>query len=231
MKNHLKRIPAPKTWIIDRQSRTFTIRPKAGAHALSEWMALGTIIRDELKLASTLAETRKVLTNNEILVDGKRRKEYRFIVGLFDVIKIPVTKQAYRLLLDNKGRIIIIPINETESNFKICKVTGKTALSGSKVQVNLHDGKNLITDTKVKTGDSLVITLPDYKIKEVLPLTIGASVFLTKGKHNGDLGKFKEIKGKEAIYIKDGEEVQTARSYLFVVGKEKPLIEIKNKSK
>ena len=146
------------------------------------------------------------------------------------MIKIPITKQYYRLLLDNKGRIIIVPIHETESHFKICKVTGKTALSGSKVQENLHDGKNLITDTKVKTGDSLVITLPDYKIKEVLPLTVEASVFLTKGKHNGDLGKFKEIKGKEAIYIKDGEEVQTAKSYLFVVGKEKPLIEIKNKS-
>ena len=228
MKNHLKRIPAPKTWIIDRQNRTFTIRPKSGAHPLSEGMALGTILRDELKLASTLAETKKVLNNNEILVDGKRRKEYRFMVGLFDVIKIPATKQAYRILLDKKGRIIIIPISEAESHFKICKVTGKTALSESKVQVNLHDGKNLITNIKVKTGDSVIITLPDYKVKEILPLTAGASVFLTKGKHNGDLGKFKEIKGKEAIYIKDGEEVQTARSYLFVVGKEKSVIEIKN---
>lgn len=228
MKNHLKRIPAPKTWIIDRQSNKFIIRPKPGTHALSEGMALGTIIRDELKLASTLAETKKVLVNNEILIDGKRRKEYRFIVGLFDVIKIPAAKQNYRILLDCKGRITIIPINESESHFKICKVIGKTALPGSKVQVNLHDGKNILTETKVKTGDSLIVTLPDYKIKEVLPLTAGASVFLTKGKHNGDLGKFKEIKGKEAVYIKNGEEVKTARSYLFVVGKDKPMIEIKN---
>jgi len=228
MKNHLKRIPAPKTWIIDRKAKVFTIRPRPGAHALSNGLALGTIIRDELKLASTLTETKKVLINNEILVDGKRRKDYRFIIGLFDVLKIPALKQAYRLMLDKKGRITVNPVSETESHIKICKVVGKSILPGKKLQVNLHDGKNLNTDVKVKVGDSVVLTLPDNKIKEVLPLTAGALVFLTSGKHNGDLGKFKETKGKEAVYVKDGEEIMTAKEYFFVIGKDKPVIEIKN---
>ncbi|MFA6461609.1 MAG: 30S ribosomal protein S4e [Candidatus Woesearchaeota archaeon] len=228
MKNHLKSIPAPKTWIIDRKTKIFTIRPKSGAHSLSNGLALGIIIRDELKLASTLTETKKVLTNNEILVDGKRRKDYRFIVGLFDVLKVTANKQSYRLILDKKGRIIIVPISETESHLKVCKVVGKSILSGNKMQINLHDGKNINTDVKVNVGDSVVLTVPENKVKEVLPLTQGASVFLTQGKHNGDLGKFKEIKGREAIYIKDGEEIMTAKEYLFVVGKDKPVIEIKN---
>jgi len=228
MKNHLKRISAPKTWILDRQIRTFTIRPKPGAHALSEGLSLGAIVRDELKLASTLTETKKVLANNEILVDGKRRKEYRFMVGLFDVVTVPTLKQSYRVILDQKGRIKIVNVPDGESHIKVCKVVGRTALSGKKLQINLHDGKNIISDVKVKVGDSVVLTLPDYKIKEVLPLTAGATVFLTQGKHHGDLGKFEEIKGAEARYVKGDEHVQTAKEYLFVVGKEKPVIEIKN---
>lgn len=228
MKNHLKRISAPKTWILNRQVRTFTIRPKPGAHALSEGLSLGSIVRDELKLASTLTETKKVLINNEILVDGKRRKEYQFMVGLFDVVKVPLLKHSYRVILDQKGRIKIVLIPEAESSIKVCKVVGKKVLSGKKLQINLHDGKNVLSDVKVNVGDSVVVTLPEFKIKEVLPLTSGATIFLTRGKHHGDLGKFKTIKGAEAIYIKGDEEVQTAKEYLFVVGKEKPVIEIKN---
>lgn len=228
MKNHLKRISAPKTWILDRQIRTFTIRPKAGAHALSEGISLGAIVRDELKLASTLPETKKVIANNEILVDGKRRTDYRFMVGLFDVVKVPTTKHAYRIILDQKGRIKLVNIPEAESNFKVCKVIGKKVLPGKKIQINLHDGKNILSEVKVNVGDSVVVNLPDFKIKEVLHLTPGSLVFLTQGKHHGDLGKFKEIKGNEAVYIKDDEPVQTAKKYLFVVGKDKPVIEIKN---
>jgi small subunit ribosomal protein S4e len=228
MKNHLKRISAPKTWVLDRQVRTFTIRPKAGAHALSEGISLGTIVRDQLKLASSLPETKKVLANNEILVDGKRRTEYRFMVGLFDVIKVPAIKHSYRIILDQKGRILLAQIPEAESNIKVCKVVGKSILPGKKLQINLHDGKNVLSDVKVNVGESVVVSLPDFKIKEVLHLTPGASVFLTQGKHHGDLGKFKEIKGNEAVYIKDDQPVQTAKKYLFVVGKDKPAIEIKN---
>lgn len=228
MRNHLKRISSPKTWIINRKERKFTIRPKAGAHTMQEGMPLGLIIRDELKLASTLAETRKVINNNEILVDGKRRKEYRFIVGLFDVLKIPGLNQAYRVIFDRKGRIKIAAISNAESGIKVCKIVGKSILPKNKVQFNLHDGKNIISAAKAKVGDSVVVSLPKLEINEVLPLAANALVFLTKGKHNGDIGKFKEIKGDEAIYIKDGEEIRTAKEYLFVIGKDKPVIEIKN---
>ena len=51
MKNHLKRIAAPKSWLINRKSSTFIVRPNPGAHALDKGLPLGVIIRDNLKLA------------------------------------------------------------------------------------------------------------------------------------------------------------------------------------
>jgi small subunit ribosomal protein S4e len=229
MKNHLKRIAAPPSWDIDRAGGKYTIRPKAGAHPLAESLPLGMLIRDELNLASTLSEARKVLSNNNIQVDGKRRTEYRFSVGLFDVISVPKgsAQSAYRMFTDKKGRLILREIAVKESALKICKVTGKTAFSGKKIQLHLHDGKNIITEEKVKVGDSVLITLPKFEIKEVLPLAPKAVVFLMGGKHQSEVGTLKEVSGNEATFIKEGKEIKTAKKYLFVVGKDKPLLEIK----
>ena len=105
MKNHLKRIASPRTWLINRKQNKFTVRPKPGAHSLEQGLALGIVVRDLLKLASTMMEVKKLLNDQEILVDGKRRKDYRFITGLFDVITIPVLKKSFRVLLDAKGHV------------------------------------------------------------------------------------------------------------------------------
>ena len=229
MKNHLKRIASPRTWIINRKNNKYIMKPNAGAHSLENGLALGLIMRDNLKLAFTMNEVRKILNGKEILVDGKRRKDPRFIVGLFDVVSIPTLKKSFRLIFDKKGRIIVNEINDKESLIKVSKVIGKTILAKGKIQLNLHDGKNILSDANVKVGDSVVLSLPDLKIKEVLPLKEGVTIFLTKGKHGGSVGTHKEIKNNEATYSADGKDVETAKSYLFVVGSGKgSMIAIEN---
>jgi small subunit ribosomal protein S4e len=228
MKNHLKRIATPRTWVIDRKCNTFICRPSAGAHSYENGLPLGIILRDILKLSSSMTEVKKLLNNNDILVDGKRRKNHHYIVGLFDVLNIPTTKKAYRIVFDNKGRIVVKECDEKESGFKICKIVGKTILTKGRVQYNLHDGKNIISEEKAKVGDSLMLTLPKLEIKEVLPLEKNVTVFLTKGKHSGDIGKFKEINANVAVYTKDKQDVETDKNYLFVIGKDKPKINFEN---
>jgi small subunit ribosomal protein S4e len=228
MKNHLKRIASPRTWTIDRKGGIFTTRPKPGSHKLEDGLALGTVLRDFLGLAKTTSEVKKLLNNNQILVDGKARKDHKFIVGLFDVLTIESAKKSYRLYFDRKGRIIIKEISVEESSLKPCQVIGKTVLAGGKVQYHLHDGKNVLTDVKAKVGDTLLLSLPKLEVKEVLPLQKGATVYLTKGKHSGDVGQFKEIIKKEAIYLVDKTEIETAKAYLFVIGKDKAMITIDN---
>jgi len=226
MKNHLKRIASPKTWIINRKENKFILRPTPGGHPLDNGMPLGVIMRDMLKLASVMSEVKKILNNKEVLVDGKRRKDHGFIVGLFDVISLPGLKKYYRLVLDSKGRIAFSEIDEKESKLKLSKVTGKTALKKGNVQFNLHDGKNIVANEKAKVGDSLLLELPKLTVKKVLPLKEGMRVFLTKGNHAGDSGTLKGLKGKEAKYFAREQEIETSKDYLFVVGEKESEIKI-----
>lgn len=235
MKNHLKRVASPRTWAIDRKEYTFTVRPKPGAHSLEKGLPLGVIIRDFLHLAETMGEVKKILNNKIVNVDGKRRKSHRFIAGLFDVISLPEIKKYFRLLLDAKGRLSLSAIDEKESTFKICKIVGKSALRGGIIQYHLHDGKNIIPVQAAKSGDakaieanvgdSFIISLPELKIKKILPLKKGAQVFLIGGKHVTDTGMLKEIKSSEVIYTINGAEIATTKDYIFVVGEDK--LEIK----
>jgi small subunit ribosomal protein S4e len=229
MKNHLKRIAAPRTWIINRKSRKYIVRPTPSGHAFSFGLPLTIILRDELHLASTAGEVKKLLNNNEVLIDGRRRTDHRYLVGLFDVISFASLKKSYRLILDTKGRLALVEIPESEKAMKLVKVTGKTVLPKGKMQYHLHDGKNIISEVSAHVGDTFVLEkLPLLEIKEVLSLVPGNHVFLTQGKHSGDTGELKSITGKDAVYLVDKEPVETAKSYLFVVGKQKPLITIKN---
>ncbi len=226
MKNHLKRLIAPRQWNISRKGTTFMLRPNPGAHPLEMGLPLGLIIRDVLKLTKTMAEAKKLIHGQEILVDGVRRHDHRYIVGMFDVLAITPLKKNYRLLLDSQGRLTVREITATESALKLCKVLGKSVLSGGKIQYNLHDGKNVFITGKAQIGDTVVLSLPSLQVKEILVLKPGASVFLTKGRHAGDLGTLKSQQGREATYTANGKEIETLKEYLFVVGQSKPIINI-----
>jgi len=224
MKNHLKRIAAPRTWMIGRKDNKFIVRPKPGAHSLSMGLPLGVVLRDNLKLAPTIGEIKKILNRKDILVDGKRRKDHHFIVGLFDLISIPDLKKSYRVLLDSKGRLIVSESSEEESKLKLCKITGKSLLAKGKIQYHLHDGKNIISENKSNVGDTFVLQLPELTIKQVLSLKENNTIFLLKGKHGGDSGKLKEINGDVVTYTNSEGDIETAKEYVFVVGEKKPVI-------
>lgn len=221
MKNHLKRIAAPKTWHLNRGLHIYAARPNPGTHTLEMGLALGTVLRDHLHLAETMGEIKKLLNAKQVLVDGVQRKDYRFMVGLFDVVTVVDHKKHYRVVLDAKCRLQIKEISAAESGLKVSRVTGKTVLKGGKVQYHLYDGKNVIGASGAvlaNVGDSVVVELPGLKIKKVLPLKEGMSIFLTKGKHGGDTGVLKQLKGTQAVYTKGTEEIETAKEYVFVVG-------------
>ena len=228
MKNHLKRIASPRTWILDKKYSKYTVKPNPGAHALDSGLPLGVILRDILKIADSMTEVKKILNSKEVLVDGRRRKDHRFQVGLFDVLSIPDLKQNYRIVLDVKGRLSVLEIESKESSIKICKINGKTVLSKGKIQFNLSDGKNIISDMQAKLGDSLVVSLPEFKVKEVLPLKAGAVECIVKGKKSGRLGTIKELKKKEVVFGSKNKaaETETTKNCLFVLGFNEPKIKV-----
>ncbi len=224
MSGHLKRLAAPKTWKIDRKGSTFIAKPQPGAHSLLQALPLGLLLRDLLHYADTAAEVKKMLHEREVLVDGIRRQDPRFAVGLFDVVTLKEVKKHYRLMVDKKGRIDVSEIESAEAAIKPGKIVGKTVLPKGKVQYHLHDGKNIISAQAAKVGDTFVLALPSLEVQGVLPLEPGMIVFLIRGKHSGEAGILKEVSGKRATYMHNQEEVGTARKYLVVVGQKKPVI-------
>lgn len=223
---HLKRLAAPLTWPIRRKENRFVARPK-GSFGLGMGMPLITALKDILKLVRTRKEGKLVLNAREILVNGKRRKEEKFMVGIMDVLTIKDINRSYRVLLDRKGSLRLVPLSDGEASVKPCRVVGKGAVKGGKVQLSLHDGRSFLGTAgkdEHKTGDTVVLELPANKIAQHIKLEDGCLAYLTGGSHVGCTGVVEHVLGDKVI-IRIGEDVvEAAKRFVFVMGKGKPVI-------
>ena len=233
-KNHLKRIAAPKTWPVARKISKFITKPNPGKHKLSHSIALAVVFRELLHLAKSTREIKYMLNNQEILVDAKRVKDHRYMMGLMDILSIPKLNKHYRILLNTKGRLQLIEIDDKKAKLKPCKVAAKKLYKG-KIQLSLFDGRTILTDKNdIKVDDTVVIELPSQKIIGHLKLEKSSLVLLTEGKHIGDNGKVEDFKFKgkltaTTVLIKSSSTDQTFETYTkyaFVIGKDKPIIKL-----
>lgn len=227
VKQHLKRITIPNTWPLTRKEITFISRPKPGRHAFATGMPIAVFIRDVMGVARTSKEVKLILHNQEVLVDGIRVKDHRFIVGFMDVLAVP-GEGSFRIALDALGKLK--PVISKDPNVKVCKIIGKSLVKG-KTQLNLNDGRNLLVEKDTyKVGGSVLIELPTQKLKEYIALDKGVQVILTSGKHIGKVGVVENIEGRNiTLTLTTGDAVQTRKAYAFVVGKDKPLVALSEK--
>jgi small subunit ribosomal protein S4e len=234
MSGHIHRIASPRIYPILRKESHYIVKVMPGPHPKERSLPLLLIVRDVLGITETARETKKVLNDNKVQVDKKFRKEMKFPVGLMDIISIPDINKNYRFLFNEKGDVKLIEIDEKESNIKPCKIVGKTLVKGGKIQLTLHDGRNIIVDdNKYKTGDTLIITLPNQEIKSHFPLDKGVVVYISDGTHRGEVAKvvdFKAMPGSNPDRVllekNNGEQFETLKKYVFVIGKDKPEIKI-----
>lgn len=220
---HLKRLAAPATWLVGRKERKFIARPK-GSYSMEMGMPLITVLKEVLKLVSTRKEGKRVLNSKEILVNGIRRKEEKFMIGLMDVLGIKETGQSYRMLLDNNGKLRMVPIEGTEASVKLCKIIGKRAVKNAKMQLSLHDGRSLIGAADKFTGDTVVLELPKGNVTQYLKLESGCHAYLIGGSNVGRTGIVDNI-SSDKVTVKIGDSVvEAAKRFVFVIGKDKPLL-------
>ena len=85
---------------------------------------LTVLLRDILLVTKTYNESKSVITEGNIHVDGKVRTDTHFPVGLMDVIEINKINQIYRLVPSN-NLLSPLLISPKEKNMKLCKVVGK----------------------------------------------------------------------------------------------------------
>jgi small subunit ribosomal protein S4e len=227
MSKHLKRLASPRTWIIPRKKETWVVKASPGPHPIDRSLPLILVIRDFLKIANINAEARRIIGNGEILVDGRVVRSYKYPVGLMDVISIPNLNLQYRVLLNRRGKLEFVKISKEEAKFKLARIENKTTVAKGKIQLNLHDGRNiLLKKNKYNSGDVLKLSIPDQKVQTCYTFEAGNISMLIGGHHVGELAtiaRYEEIKNpKPNIVYFDG--FSTIKDYVFLIGQEKPEI-------
>lgn len=216
----------PKSWQIGKKEYKFVIRPLPG-QSFRLGMPINIILRDVLKLAYTNKEVKNMLNNKEILINCKRIKEKKFIVGFMDTISIPEINKYYRVLLNKKGKVIIQEIKKDEASIKLCKIINKKK-NKDKIQLNLFDGRNiLVKEDKYKTNDCLLIGLPKQEIKDYIELKKKNTIFLIGGKYVGEVGIIEDIQNNNIVFKCDNKKLETIKKNVFVIGRDKPILTIK----
>jgi small subunit ribosomal protein S4e len=227
---HQKRLSVPKSWKIGRKGYKWVSTTRPGPHSQARSLPLGIIIRDILKLVDNSREGKRILSEGKVLVDGTPRKDLRFPVGLFDVITLPLINESYRMAQDEKGRLVLHKLNETNVN-KLCRIDNKVTLTGGKVQLNLSDGTNIMGSNEYRTKDSLILSVPDKEVIKHLQFKVGNLAMVVGGQHSGEIGKIKEIREVKSsrhntVTISGEKEFETIENYVIVIGEDRPEIRL-----
>ncbi len=237
----LKRKPAPRSWPIHRKEFVWTVKPSSGPHSLENCLPLVIILREMLGFAHTRKESKAIVSSGKVYVDGKVRREDNFPVGLMDVVFITDVDKYFRVLPSKKG-LILHTIDKKEAEFKLCRIENKNVVKNGHIQLNLHDGSNILIKASeqeasqgniYKTFDTLKIGLPKREILEHVKIKEGNFAIITGGKNIGNYGRILEIEKAEGkkrrhalVKIEDekGNTYQTILNFVFAIGEENPLI-------
>ncbi len=187
---HLKRQKVPKKWPIARKGTKYVIRPDSN---ISEGIPLLVFLRDLIKVAQNRKEVKKAIHEKNILINSKPAKNEKNTILLFDKITIIPSKRYFNLNLNEYGKFVAKEITEIESHQKISKIMDKKILKGKKIQLNLSDGRNYLTQTKCNVNDSVLIDFQNKKIKNCLPLKEKSNIIVFAGKHTGKRGVISKI--------------------------------------
>jgi small subunit ribosomal protein S4e len=229
MATHQKRIAAPNAWPIKRKTHHWVVGANAGAHSMETGIPLLVVVRDILKVANNAREAKMIINEKNIWIDGMPRTDYKHMVGLFDIVSIPSTNEYYRVLLDKHNRFKLF--KEDANATKLCRINNKTIVRKGAVQLNLHDGTNILASNDYKTFDTVILDPKDRKIVKHIPYKTGNLAMIVGGEHSGEIGKIKQIRkvrgsGTNMVAISNEQEFETIEAYVYVIGENKSEIKV-----
>lgn len=240
---HLKALSAPAFWPILRKEYKWAVKPSPGPHPLDRCIPLLVLVRDVLKYAKTGREARKLISEGHFKVDGKVRKNYKFPVGIMDVVEIPKTGEAYRVVAVPTKVLGLVKIPADEVGVKPCRVENKTTVRGGHIELNLHDGRNVLVrvsdprnpvEDTYETLGTVLLSLSDNRVLDYIPSKPGVLALVVGGKNVGRVGKIVEItagalkRRKYTVTLEDrhGNRFQTSLEYIFPIGRDSPVIKL-----
>ena len=228
MTRRLKRRAAPRAWTVPRKGTKWILRPSPGPHAQDRSIPLLLVLRDIRHLVASSREARILVGGGSVRVDAGVAHDLARGVGLMDTVSFAEPlDQHYRMVTDRRGKLVLVPIPTPEASVKIGRIRAKHTARGGRVQITLHDGRNLLSEasTPYKVGDSLKINLPDQKVLGHLPLKPGALAFVAGGSHVGELARVDRIEVRNSSQpnlVHFAEGFSTIKEYVYVVGDKAP---------
>jgi small subunit ribosomal protein S4e len=227
----VKRQMAPRFWNIRRKESQFVLRVKPGPHPKTKSYPLGMVLRDALHITKTAQESKMLLNEGKVKVDGVVKHDINLAVGLMDVVEL-ANGQAYRLVPKDSELLVTVPVEDAEKAVKLAKITSKVTTKGKKLQYGFHDGKTLLSDAKMKVGDTCVLALPEAKVKEHIKFEKGSMALIISGENAGKTGKIEDIREgvfslpTRALVTFDERQVELPVEMVMVVGADKPVIKV-----
>ena len=229
----LKRQMAPQFWGITRKDKRFVVTTRPGPHKKDYAVPTAVLLRDTLKMVTSLREAKTAIYSGKVKIDGMVRKSLHHAIGLMDVVELENVTDVYRLV-PTEGKVLKpIKINESEKTKKPVKVTSKTTISKGRTQIGFHDGRSIISDTAVSVGDTCVIQTPDQKILDVVKLEAGCQGLVTRGLNAGQIGKVESVEEgtfilpKRVILALGDRKIEIPADIIMAIGKEEPVIQLK----
>jgi len=247
-KKHLKRLNAPRHWMLDKLGGTWAPRPSTGPHKLRECLPLSLVIRNRLRYALTRREIVMIIMRRQVLVDGKIRTDINYPAGFQDVITIPKTDEQFRLLYDTKGRFVLHRITKEEAAYKLCRVVSVSRGNRASIGHNpfhtgqaavipflvTHDGRTLrFADPAVHVNDTIKLDIATNKQTDHLKFDVNQLAMITKGANIGRVGTIVSIEKHpgsfDIVHLRDkrNQAFATRLTNVFVIGEDnKPWISL-----
>jgi small subunit ribosomal protein S4e len=233
-KRHLKRLNAPKHWMLDKLGGIWAPRPSTGPHKLRECMPLIILLRNKLKYALTGKEVKYILMQRLVKVDNKARTDHTYPAGFMDVVGIEKANQFFRLLYDIRGRFSVHAVSAEEAKFKLCRVKGIHMGAKAVPYMNTHDGRTIrYPDPGIEAMDTVKVDIETGKVVEFVKFETGNLAMINGGKNTGRVGiivsREKHQGSFDIVHLKDSnnKEFATRLGNVFVIGSgNRPLISL-----
>src|SRR3989304_2033082 len=139
----LKRQMAPTFWGITRKDKRFVVTVKPGPHPKNNSIPTAVLLRDTLKLVTTLREAKSTIYDGKVTIDGIKRKSLHHGIGLMDVIELEGVSDTYRLV-PQKGHVLK-PLKMLVS-LGLKEYSARKALKPDfvgRIGFSFHDGRSL----------------------------------------------------------------------------------------
>jgi len=238
-KKHLKRLCAPKSWLLSKLGGIWAPRPSTGPHKLRESLPICLALRNRLKYAMTRREVIMIVMRRLVEVDGKIRTDINYPAGFQDVLHIAKTDEQFRLLYDVKGRYVLHRITPEEGQYKLCRVVQKSVASKASIGRNpfqhgqaaaipyivTHDGRTIrYPDPLISVHDSVKFDLKTSKVSGHIKFDIGNLAMVTRGANIGRVGviinKERHPGSFDIVHLRDakGGDFATRIANVFVIG-------------